>query len=199
MRRALVHVSRRFAAAGLIAFGLALACCPRPAAAQNCSQLAQYLQYYQQQNQQLAQWYQQNCPSSQYCSTVVQDYQHNQQVIAYIQQLESNNGCNSNGDGSGDDPCATTRNYIQAQAQQYDVPAYNWVNAVLSQYYVYFQRGYVHGFYFIYDTPPVYCTDQPQNYYQRAPRTYYSTYDQSLRVISQFYNNGYRIVGYGVW
>jgi hypothetical protein len=183
----------------VLAVGLALTVPTRPAAAQSCSQLSQYATYYQQQIQQLTQWYNQNCGSSPYCSSVSQAIQHDKSMIQYISNLENSSGCNSTGGGTGDDPCTITRNYISQHARASYNRIYPWVYSILSQYYSYFTSGRFHGFYFVYDTPPIYCMDNPASGYQRAPRAYYATWDQALRVVSQFTNNGYYIEGAGVW
>jgi hypothetical protein len=179
-----------------VAIGFDLVSSPEPAAAQSCSQLAQYATYYEQEYQRLSQWYQANCGSSAYCSTVYQEMQHDKAMLQYIAQLEQSSGCNSGG-GGGEDPCTITRNYISKNATSSYNRIYPWVYQVLSHYWSYFQSGHLHGFYFIYETPPIYCTTNPQ--YTPAPRPYYATWDQALRVVTQFYNNGYFIQSAGVW
>jgi hypothetical protein len=183
-------------AAVLLAVGFELAANPQPAAAQNCGQLQQLATAYQQQIQQYSQWYHANCGSSPYCSTVAQAIQHDQAMLQYVMQLEQANGCNSNG-GGGEDPCTITRNFISKTATNSYNQFYPWVSQVLTNYRRYFTSGQWHGFVFNYELPPVYCTTNPQ--YTPAPRPYYATWDQALRVVTQFYNNGYEITHAGVW
>ena len=112
-------------------------------------------------------------------------------------ELENAHGCSSSGGGGGQDPCTITRNYISANATKSYNEFYPWVYQVLTNDMSYFRSGRLHGFYFIYETPPIYCTTNPQ--YTPAPRPYYATWDQALRVVTQFYNNGYYIESAGVW
>lgn len=200
MRRSLAPQIGSPKVLSVLALGLVLALTipARPAAAQSCSDLSQYATFYQQQIQQLTQWYNQNCGSSPYCSSASQAIQHDRSMLQYIANLQNSSGCNNSGTSTGDDPCTITRNYINQQAQG-NSRYYSWVYGILSQYYSYFTSGRFHGFYFIYDTPPIYCMENPASGYTRAPRPYYATWDQALRVVSQFTNNGYRIVGAGVW
>jgi hypothetical protein len=166
---------------------------PATAHAQSCSQLQSYLQGYQNLLQQYQQYYNAyNCgnSTSQTCTLVRQGIASAQQNIQTIQNA-LNSSCGGSGGGTGQDPCTVTRNYISQAADASYNQWYSPVANYISHNYSYFISGRLHGFILYYETPPVYCTLHPQ--YTPAARPYYASWDQALRVVSQFHNNGYKI------
>ena len=89
-----------------------------------------------------------------------------------------------------------TRQIIKSVSDSTYNSAYQIVVRDYNAYIWYFQHGYLHGFYFNFSYPPVYCG---QYQFTPSPRPYYTNLSDTIRVLNSLHNNGDRIDNVGIW